>query len=107
MPKELLKLSEKDRIIGISCTLFGAASASFHFIVSPYLNRWNPSGCTLGCIAGSIAALNIFGLIHLFKKRDACGRWLTVAGLVGNGLSLLVLLCVTAAYIFFQYIFRM
>ncbi len=103
----LLKLSGTDRIITISCTLFGAASIALQFIILSYLNLWNPSGCTLGCIAACIAAPTIFGLIFLLQKRDACGLWLTGAGLLGNGLSLLVIAGVTAVYIYFQYYFRM
>jgi hypothetical protein len=105
--KEPLKPTEKDRIIAFGCTLFGAVSAASPFLIVPYLNKWHPSGCILGLIIGCIAALNIFGLLCLFKKRDVYRQWLTGAGLLGNGLSLLMIAGLTAVYLYFQYYFRM
>ncbi|WPD20893.1 MAG: hypothetical protein SD837_11855 [Candidatus Electrothrix scaldis] len=89
------------------CTLFGAVSATLPFIIIPYLNRWNPSGCTLGVIAGCIAALNIFGFYFLLKRSADYGQWPTALGLLGNGLSLLMIAGLSAVYIYFQYYFRM
>ena len=102
-----MKAQMMQRIAVIGCTVFGVAATSFWFITIPYLNTWNPSRKTIGVVVVSIATANLFGLLYLFRKRLDYGRWLVATGLIGNGLSLLIIIYSLAGCFFLGYLFRM
>ena len=95
------------RIIAIGYTVFGVVATLCWFIVIPHLSSWNPSRYTLGIVIIFIAMINISGLFYLTRKRADSGRWLTVMGLTGNGVSLFVIVFALVGSLFLEYFFRM
>jgi len=95
------------RIAGIGYTVFGVAATLFWCIIIPNLKSWNPSRYTLGFVVICIAMTNLFGLIYLIRKRDDYGRWLIATGLLGNGLSIFIILFSLAGCFFLEFVFRM
>jgi hypothetical protein len=95
------------RIIAIGYTMFGVAATLFWFIVIPHLSFWNPSRYTLGIVIICVAMINISGLVYLIRKRADSGRWLIATGLIGNGVSLFVIVYALAGCLFLEYVFRM
>ena len=95
------------RTIVIGYTLFGVATTLLWFLIVLNLKFWNPSRYTLGFIIICTATINLFGFLYLIRKRDDYGRWLIVSGLLGNGLSLFLIVLSTAGSFFLEYIFRM
>lgn len=95
------------RITVIGYTVFGVAATLLWFLIVPNLKLWNPSRYTLGFVIICIATINLFGLFYLIRKRDDYGRWLIVTGLLGNGLSLFLIVFSSAGFFFLEYVFRM
>jgi hypothetical protein len=95
------------RIAVIGYTVFGVAATFFWFIFIPNLKCWNPSRCTLGFVVICIAMTNLLGLIYLIRKRGDYERWLIATGLLGNGLSIFIIVFSLAGCIFLEYFFRM
>ena len=103
----MLEILDGSRTVVIGYTVFGVATTLLWFLIVLNLKFWNPSRYTLGFIIICIATINLFGLFYLIRKRDAYGRWLIVSGLLGNGVSLFLIVFSTAACFFLEYIFRM
>jgi hypothetical protein len=95
------------RITVIGYTVFGVAATLFWLIIIPNLRFWNPSRYTLGFVILCIATTNLLGLVSVTRKRDDCGRWLIATGLLGNGLSLFIIVFALAGAFFLEYVFRM
>lgn len=91
----------------IGYTVFGVATTLLWFLIVPNLKFWNPSWYTLGLVIICIATINLFGIFYMIRKRDDYGRWLIVSGLLGNGLSLFLIVFSTVGCFFLEYIFRM
>jgi hypothetical protein len=88
-------------------TIFGVMTTLFWFVLIPQLSSWRPSRLTLGSIVAAVAVINIAGLVYLVKNYRIHPRWLVVAGIFGNGLSLFVIVYAAAGLIFLEYFFRM
>ena len=95
------------RITVVGYTVFGVSATLFWFIIIPNLRFWNPSRYTLGFVTICIATANLFGFVYLIRNRDEYGRWLIATGLLGNGLSLFVIVFSFAGCFFLEYVFRM
>jgi hypothetical protein len=95
------------RITIIGYTVFGVVAPLFWFIIIPNLKFWNPSRYTLGFVIICVATTNLFGLVSLIRKRDEYGLWLIATGLLGNGLSLFIIVFSLAGCFFLETVFRM
>jgi len=95
------------RITTIGYTVFGVAATLFWFIIVPHLNSWEPSRYTFGIVVICIAMVNIVGFVYLIRKRADYGRWLIATGLIGNSLSLFIIVYALAGSLFLEYFFQM
>lgn len=97
----------KHPLIAKGYMVFGICTAVLSFVVISNLKTWNPSPYYLGVIASATAVLNTAGLFHLIRKRRDHSGWIIIPGIIGNAISLFVIIYSVAGSLFLEYIFRM
>ena len=86
---------------------FGVSCAIFRFIIIAHLNSWRPDRLTLGSIAAAITIINIGGLYYPARHRREHPRWLIVTEILGNCLSLFVIVYAVLGMLYLEYVFRL
>lgn len=97
------------RVTAAAFVLLGLSTAVLWFLLLFRIYRWYtliPKHDPI-LVTFAIALINLAGLAYLRLDRHNHPRWLVIAGIAGNGLSLCVIGFSVLGHFFLKYFFRM